>query len=152
MHACRFTLNNQPMSAFEIAGRSYPAFSGLDHYINQRAQHCTKDLGPIPIGTYYVVDRESGGRLGWLRDLQARRHEWFALYADDGKIDDRTFCNGVQRGEFRLHAKAGFGISKGCIVLDRKADFDIVRGMLLGTKNTFIPGTPIRTYGKVTVR
>ncbi|WP_309235190.1 hypothetical protein [Paraburkholderia youngii] len=26
-------------------------------------------VGAIPRGTYYLVDRQSGGRLGWLRDL-----------------------------------------------------------------------------------
>ncbi|WP_244122195.1 DUF2778 domain-containing protein [Burkholderia latens] len=139
------------MSAFEIDGRKFPAFSGLTPHINKRSQQCLKAYGPIPLGTYYIVDRQSGGRLGRFHDLGSGKSNWFALYAVDDRIDDETFCNGVRRGEFRLHPKSGFGISRGCITLNDEADFHIVRGLLKNSSASFIPGTNIRTYGKVVV-
>lgn len=152
MHLCSFTLNDQPTSAFEIAGRSFRAFSGLADHANKRRDMCVPDHGPIPIGTYYIVDRRFGGRLGRLYEAFDRRSDWFALYADDGRIDDETFCNGVSRGHFRLHPAVGRGLSKGCITIQSQADFNVIKGMLRGVKNVRIPGTDVSTYGKVIVR
>ncbi|HGL4259696.1 DUF2778 domain-containing protein [Burkholderia dolosa] len=109
MHICTFELNDKPISRFEIAGRAFPAFSGAGPHANKRTFMCVPDLGPLPVGTYYIVDRKSGGWLGTLRDSIAGNSEWFALYADDGRVDDETFCDDVKRGRFRLHAG---GISK----------------------------------------
>lgn len=64
MFNCKFELNNQPMSVFQILTASYPAFSGLGREINKRSSACLQNVGPIPPGTYYIVDRESGGVLG----------------------------------------------------------------------------------------
>jgi hypothetical protein len=64
MHLCSFTLNDQPTSAFEIAGRSFRAFSGLADHANKRRDMCVPDHGPIPIGTYYIVDRDPEGAWG----------------------------------------------------------------------------------------
>lgn len=35
-----------------------------------------------------MLDRQSGGKLGWLYDLFNGRDDWFALYAIDENIDD----------------------------------------------------------------
>ncbi|MFP3617622.1 DUF2778 domain-containing protein, partial [Paraburkholderia sp. SIMBA_050] len=65
--------------------------------------------GPLPAGVYYIVDRQSGGRMGWLNDFRSdllagtHRADWFALYRNDGVIDDWTSLNGIRRGHFRLH-------------------------------------------------
>ncbi|MGK3116306.1 tlde1 domain-containing protein [Candidatus Pantoea formicae] len=54
-----------------------------------------------------MVERPTGGRLGPFRERFLKevygtdRTTWFALYRDDGKIDDITFINGVRRGLFR---------------------------------------------------
>jgi hypothetical protein len=152
MLQCSFELNNQPMSAFKIGAISAPAFSGLAPHINRRAASCLPDLGPIPIGRYYVVDRESGGRPRWLRDTFGIQKEWFALYAADKKIDDETFCDQVQRGHFRLHPKGPRGISKGCIVIEKLTDFHCIRAFLRGAGKQLIPGSTLRTYGMVTVK
>lgn len=93
------------MSVFQIAATSFPAFSGLGKSANKRQFVCLKGAGPIPPGGYYIVAREPGGLLGPLRDLFNVRSEWFALYADDGKVDDEMLCNEVKRGSFRLHPK-----------------------------------------------
>jgi len=150
MKRCSFRLNGEPLSQFLVGASAFPAFSGLDGYINKPSHMCVPSVGAVPLGRYYIVDRESGGRLRWLRDLV--KGDWFALYAIDSKIDDETFCNGVKRGNFRLHPKAGRGISEGCITLDKPSDFNIVRSLLLGTATAFIPGTETKTYGTVDVR
>ncbi|HEU4622446.1 MAG TPA: tlde1 domain-containing protein, partial [Burkholderiaceae bacterium] len=69
MQQCSFELNDKPMSALVIGSQSFNAFSGLDPYVNKRAAACTPNLGPIPPGSYYIVDRESGGFLGRLYDM-----------------------------------------------------------------------------------
>ena len=152
MHQCSFELNNEPMSVFKIGERSFNAFSGLSPYVNKRLAACTPNLGPIPPGTYYIVDRESGGFLGGLYDMFGQRGDWFALYAEDGKIDDETYCNEIKRGNFRLHPKVGSGISKGCITVDHQSDFNAIRIILKGVPKEPIPGSSISAYGKVTVR
>ncbi|EAY67435.1 MULTISPECIES: DUF2778 domain-containing protein [Burkholderia] len=149
MHICTFELNDKPISRFEIAGRVFPAFSGAGPHANKRTFMCVPDLGPLPVGTYYIVDRKSGGWLGALRDSIAGNSEWFALYADDGRVDDETFCDGVKRGRFRLHAGS---ISKGCITIATQADFNVIKGMLRGKSEHFIPGRKTRYYGKVIVK
>lgn len=97
-------------------------------------------MGPIPPGIYFIVDRESGGMLGGLRDYFTGRDTWFALCANDNRIDDKTFCNNIIRGHFRLHPKGVRGVSEGCVVIDdahnshpcgrssRAAFFDRYRG------------------------
>ncbi|QCP48683.1 DUF2778 domain-containing protein [Trinickia violacea] len=153
MLQCSFELNDKPMSTFKINGAiSVPAFSGLAPHINQRLSACLPSLGPIPPGRYYIVDRESGGRLGWLREAFIDRSDWFALYTADGKIDDEMFCNEVLRGNFRLHPKGPRGISQGCIVIDSAANFYRVRGLLVGCGRHPIPGSALRAYGMVAVK
>ncbi|WP_179404069.1 DUF2778 domain-containing protein [Burkholderia guangdongensis] len=148
MHICKFELNGEPMSVFEIAGRKFPAFSGESPYTNKRAYACVVNKGPLPAGTYYIVDRKSGGRLGWLWDAISSHDDWFALYADDGRIDDELFCDGVKRGSFRLHSGR---VSKGCITIPNQADFNVIRGILRGM-SAYIPRTDIGCYGKVIIK
>lgn len=100
MVECTFELNGKPMSLLKMGAIHLPAFSGLGGHVNRREYICAPDVGPIPPGAYYILDRQSGGRLGALRDLLRDRSEWFALYAADGKIDDEVFCNKVKRGNF----------------------------------------------------
>ncbi len=152
MYQCNFELNDKPMSAFKIGTRLFDAFSGLDPFINKRMSVCVPNFGPIQPGTYYIVDRESGGGLGWFYDLFGQRGEWFALYANDGKIDDETYCNEVKRGSFSLHLKVGRGISKGCITIERQSDFNIIRAMLKAVPKQAIPGSTLSAYGKVIVK
>jgi hypothetical protein len=105
MLRCSFELNGKPMSMVNVYATQFPAFSGLGAHANRREFACHAGVGPIPPGLYYIIDRQSGGMLGPLRDLFSNKSDWFALYAADGKIDDETFCNKVKRGSFRLHPK-----------------------------------------------
>ena len=152
MVECTFELNGKPMSLFKMGATHFPAFSGLGRHVNQREFICTPNLGPIPPGTYYIVDRQSGGRLGALRDLLRDRSEWFALYAADGKIDDEVFCDDVKRGNFRLHPNRVGGVSQGCITFESLADFNILRAHLKASNQVDVPGSPLQAYGRVIVR
>ena len=151
MYQCTFKLNNQPMSVFKVGATSFPAFSGLEPYVNKRTAMCIKDSGPIPPGTYYIVDRESGGRLGGIYDALGWHGDWFSLYADDGKIDDEVFCESVKRSNFRLHPTGPRRISRGCITIETQGDFNFLRTILTAAKKEAIPGSAFLAYGRVVV-
>ena len=140
------------MSAFKIGTLSVPAFSGLSKNINKRSSACLSGQGPIPPGVYYIFDRQSGGLLGPLRDIFTGRGDWFALYANDGRIDDETFCDSIKRGNFRLHPKGALGRSEGCVVIDNQSDFLYVRTMLKSITPADVPGAKLKAYGTLTVR
>lgn len=152
MKECTFKLNDQPMSSFKVGATSFPAFSGIGGHVNHRVSACILNEGPIPPGDYFIIDRESGGRLGWLYDLFSGRQDWFALYANDGKIDDETWCEKIKRGEFRLHPKGTRGVSRGCIVIDKVSDFQFLRSILRNGTPQLIPNSEIKAWGKVMVK
>lgn len=152
MRECTFELNGKPMSSLKMGATSFPAFSGIGEHVNRRISACVPNQGPIPPGEYFILDRESGGRLGWLYDLFDERRDWFALYANDEKIDDETWCNKIKRGEFRLHPKGVRGISRGCIVIDKVADFQFLSSILRNGQSELIPNTDIKAWGKVVVK
>ncbi|WP_369801868.1 tlde1 domain-containing protein [Pantoea sp. SM3] len=80
------------------------------------------------------------------------RSTCFALYRDDGKIDDITFINGVKRGQFRLHPIGPLSISEGCITLAHPVQFNYMRDRLLRDGPTLkIPGSSLMAYGTVKV-
>ena len=152
MFACRFELNNQPLSAFNLGDTSVPAFSGNGTHINKRVSACLSGLGPIPPVEYYIFDRQGGGHLETYKNLFNDHSEWFALYALDAKIDDETYCNKVKRGSFRLHPKGPRGISEGCITIEKFADFQRIRALLKNTATITVPGSELKAYGKIIVK
>lgn len=152
MRLCSFELNDNPMSAFCLGGLSFDAFSGSAPHVNRRESACLANAGPIPPGTYYIVDREAGGVLGTLWSRIKGRTDWFALYADDTRIDDVTYCNEVERGNFRPHPKGPYGISKGCIVIDRPDEFHHLRNLLRSLKPVPVRGGALNAYAKLVVR
>ncbi|WGS51773.1 DUF2778 domain-containing protein [Paraburkholderia sp. D15] len=156
---CFFTLNSQQMSALFCPGFGVvPAFSGKDRYVNDPGATDVAGKGPLPVGTYYIVDRQSGGRLGKLEDelrnliSGTRRDEWFALYRSDGVIDDYTVVNGVRRGNFRIHPVGYWGESDGCITVSNPEVFKRLRAWIRRQKTAKIPGTQMDYYAKVVVR
>lgn len=151
MLECTFTLNDQPMSILRCGANAFPAFYGLGANVNQRSAACAAGVGPIPPGRYYIFDRQSGGWLGSLRDALSGRDQWFALYVEDAQIDDRTLCDAIERGNFRLHPKDPLGISKGCITLENLVDFQRLRALLTGSPMEAVPGSSLKAYGRVTV-
>lgn len=151
MTDCYFNLNGEMHSSFVYDGVRATAFSGNGPDRNNPGSGAVARNGPIPPGSYWIVDRASGGTLGGLRDLISHRDQWFALYRDDGSIDDETFYDGVRRGEFRLHPIGPLRMSIGCIVLEYATEFDALRTYLKAQPLQLIPGTATRTYGLVAV-
>ncbi len=139
------------MSTFKISGLEYFAFSGEEGHINQPLSMCLVGQGPIPKGKYYIVDRPDHGWKYRLRDQFTGHSEWFALYANDTVINDELWCDDVIRGQFRLHPKAGRGISQGCITIERYADFQTISALLKGAAKSSITGTNLLAYGQVEV-
>lgn len=155
---CTFKLNKQPSSALACPGLgNFAAFSGRDAGRNNPDAVGKEGTGPLPPGTYYIVDRTSGGHLGWLYDVVRSRiygtdrSRWFALYRNDDVIDDETFVNGVKRGGFRLHPIGPLRLSEGCITLTDVAQFDRLRDALLQRTQFAIPGSKLTAYGTVEV-
>jgi hypothetical protein len=146
-----FELNSQPLSKLIHGSQRFPAFSGQDQYRNKPQYQCIVKNGPIPRGTYYIVDR--GSTLFDIPHLLrgVNKFEWFALYAKDRKIDDELFCSQVKRGQFRLHPKGPLGISEGCITVEKRSDFIALRRAILNAPKFRIAGTAYDAYGTVVV-
>ncbi|HKT62823.1 MAG TPA: DUF2778 domain-containing protein [Burkholderia sp.] len=158
--SCTFVLNGRPISTLSCVGADpVPAFSGMPNDRNKPEAIAKPKSGPLPRGLYYVVDRQSGGRLGWLHDFVranlygTHRDRWFALYRADGTIDDWTTVNGVRRGAFRLHPNGPLGRSEGCITVNNAQDFERLSAHLRARGATLpIPGSNVKAYGIVEVQ
>jgi len=141
---CTFILNGEKNSVFYCDDLFASAFSGTGTHRNNPASCGKTSEGPVPMGEYHIVGRRSGGKLAWLRDWISDKDEWFALYADDGKIDDKTFFDGIRRGEFRLHHGS---VSKGCITFIYEKEYARIRQYLLKQPVRNIENSTTRTYG-----
>jgi hypothetical protein len=151
--SCTFTLNSQEKSWFTCPGvGSVEAFSG-DGQGRNNPKATSSYHGAIPRGRYWIVDRVSGGHLGWLYDTLHHRAGWFALYCDDDRIDDYMSVDGVTRSSFRLHPAGvpGFGVSHGCITVVWRNDFDRLHNALVGSGSKVVGGV-YKAYGSVEVK
>jgi hypothetical protein len=155
--ACTFVLNGQTTSLLSCPGVGlFTAFSGTSTGRDNPNAVSQADVGPLPPGRYYIVDRQSGGRAGWIRDLGsliygADRRHWFMLWREGS--GDSTMINGVRRGAFRLHPIGPRGLSEGCITLANPTQFNILSSYLHKQGATVpVPGTSLRAYGYVDVR
>ncbi|GLR10320.1 hypothetical protein COO59_06400 [Mixta theicola] len=156
----KFVINNADYSPLNFPGLgTFLAFSGNGVYRNKGGCGMIINQGPLPAGKYYIVDRPSGSWFNSVRawtidkvksafEYHVDHSEWFALFRDDGKIDDSTFFKGVARGSFRLHPGQ---VSDGCITLASQSDFKMVRNALLRTSNIPVPGTDLKAYGTIEV-
>jgi hypothetical protein len=151
MASLTFILNGQPYTTLITPVGLLTAFSGTGPHRNNPESVGVPDGGPIPGGGYYIVDRQSGGWLGKVKNLALSRDQWFALWRDDGSVDDFTLVNNVQRGLFRLHPLGPRGNSTGCVVLQSHTEFARLRASLLQVPWATVPGTSIRSYGLLSV-
>ncbi len=156
---CTFVLNDKTTSLLTCEGTApVEAFSGANEGRDNPDDTDMKNVGPLPKGTYYLVDRQSGGTLGFFYDWfdahgfgSTDRTKWFMLW--NPASGDTTNINGIKRGNFRLHPKGPFGLSLGCITVENSYEFDRLqkfirsRGMVLP-----VPGTTLRAYGTVEVK
>ncbi|MBC8750417.1 hypothetical protein OKW43_003473 [Paraburkholderia sp. WC7.3g] len=157
----KFLVNSEPLSPLTIFGiGTFNAYSGNNQYRNRGGCTMVPNDGPLPAGKYWIVDRPTGGIrsqvFAWTKDEwnAAMGHpsdhgEWFALYRDDGTIDDVTWINGVKRGQFRLHPTGGRGISLGCITLPSHSDFMTIRNALLHTVKIPVRSSGLLAYGTI---
>jgi Protein of unknown function (DUF2778) len=158
----QFVVNNAHFSPLSIFGvGTFMAFSGNKAFRNRGGCTMVQENGPLPAGRYWIVDRPQGGIKSriWttikdfptkFSDTPTDHSEWFALYSDDGTIDDYTWINGVKRGHFRLHPIGPLGVSEGCITLQHPADFQVIRNALLRTKPISIR-SDLKAYGRIEV-
>ena len=159
----KFVVNSAPMLTLAMFGvGAFQAFSGDGIYRNRGGCTSIAGKGPIPAGKYWIVERPKGGLASqtqaWFKDMTnaalgspSHHDQWFALYRDDGLIDDWTWINGVKRGNFRLHPKSGSGVSFGCITLASLADFQRLRYALLQTPVIPAGNTGLGAYGWIEV-
>lgn len=156
---CTFILNAQQTSVLTCQGTAaVAAFSGqLTGRDNPNATD-KEDIGPLPKGTYYLIDRQSGGRLGYFYDMWSAhgygstdRHQWFMLW--NPRTGDSTKINGVTRGHFRLHPMGPRGLSEGCITVVNPGAFDKLQKYIRSQGATVtVPGSQFKAYGTVDVR
>lgn len=156
---CYYKLNKQKTSYLQCPGfGNVPAFSGKDKYTNDPSATAVAKKGPIPIGTYYIIDRQSGGHLGAIEDAihnvvtGTHRQDWFELYNAAPPGGDVTIVKGVIRGNFRIHPVGYIGESDGCITLPHPSQFEQLRSFLHSQTTAKIPGTELLYYGKVIVQ
>ena len=158
MIQCTFHLNGFGLSNLSCPGIGFfPAYTGnAGGHRNNPDSVSVLNVGPLPPGRYYIVDRPQGGRLGWFRDYVeselsgSDRDVWFGLFRDDGAIDDYTFIEEVRRGNFRLHPAGYRGVSNGCITLPSPSHYAILRTALLNTPTLVLSGG-LRAYGTIHV-
>ncbi|WP_087131243.1 DUF2778 domain-containing protein [Caballeronia pedi] len=155
---CTFTLNNKTSSTLICSGYgTVEAFSGQKEGINNPNATDKPNIGPIPPGTYYLVDRQSGGLFGDVHDWMAAhtrssdRSKWFMLWNPD--TGDDTMIHGIRRGQFRLHPSGDAGLSEGCITLVNPAEFEYLQRYIRKSPPQLpVPKSIFMAYGTVEVR
>lgn len=156
---CTFVLNDQTYSTLTCEGTApVQAFSGTDQGRDNPDDTAIKNVGPLPKGTYYLVDRQSGEVLGSIRDwwsahgeVSTDRHKWFMLW--NPVSGDMTNINGIKRGNFRLHPMGRMRLSQGCITVVNAYEFDRLQKFIRSRGLTVpVPGTTLRAYGTVEVK
>jgi hypothetical protein len=159
----KFLVDNEPLAPLTMYGvGTFMAFSGDEIYRNRGGCTAVPDKGPIPAGKYWILARPVGGLLSqaeaWAKDTYngyrgtpTHHSEWFALYRDDGLIDDYTWIKGVKRGNFRLHPAGGHGVSLGCITVASNAEFQTIRRALLHTAKIDAGNSGLKSYGWIEV-
>jgi hypothetical protein len=155
---CTFSLNSRETSRLACEGfGSVVAYSGRGKGRDDPYDVADKDVGALPPGTYYLVDRQSGGRIGWVRDFAAAyvgstdRTEWFMLWNANG--GDTTMIDGIMRGQFRLHPEGIRHESDGCITLKFRDQFEALQRFIRSHPADLpVPGSTLKAYGTVEVR
>ncbi|SEF06705.1 Protein of unknown function [Burkholderia sp. WP9] len=155
---CTFVLNREVTSSFICDGTvSVAAFSGNGRGRDNPDDVAVPNVGPLPKGVYYLVDRQSGGFIGPMRDLfnqyggSTDRRSWFMLW--NPVSGDTTNIDGIKRGNFRLHPMGSLRLSEGCITVKDPNDFDRLQKYIRSRGRTLpVPRTTMKAYGTVEVK
>jgi hypothetical protein len=157
--SCTFILNKKEDSAFSCDGTPpVVAFSGQREGRDNPDDTAIEDIGPLPKGRYYLVDRQSGGILGGFRDwvsahghVSTDRSKWFMLW--NPVTGDKTNIDGITRGSFRLHPMGPHRLSMGCITVRHQYEFDRLEKFIRSQRPSIpVPGTSLKAYGMVDVK
>ncbi|MEM5345446.1 DUF2778 domain-containing protein [Paraburkholderia azotifigens] len=156
---CTFTLNRKDTSTLVCEGYgTVEAYSGQMDGRDNPDRVATPKIGPIPPGTYYIVDRESGGMLGAVYDtvgplmhVTTDHRSWFSLW--NPRTGDTTMIDGVRRGNFRLHPEGPHRVSEGCITLVNPAEFESLQRFIRRSPARLpVPGSNLKAYGWIEVK
>lgn len=79
-----------------------------------------------------------------------RSRSMVCALSPDSQIDDISFIDGVERGNFRLHPAGKSGISDGCITLPSHADYAILLEALLSTPSVMVTAQ-LKAFGTIQV-
>lgn len=156
---CSFGLNDRETSVLYCQGFGpVTAFSGHGVGRDNPRDTAMVDVGPLPAGTYYLVDRQPGGTFGWLwdwlaahGDVSTDHSKWFMLWNENG--GDTTFIQGVKRGGFRLHPVGRRRLGDGCITVVDPSEYDRLQPFIRTYPPSLsVPGSTLKSYGTVQVR
>ncbi|MGZ7176332.1 DUF2778 domain-containing protein [Burkholderia gladioli] len=156
---CTFDLNGKTTSTLNCPGFGMiSAFSGTKSGRDNPNATDIEGVGPIPKGTYYIVDRQSGGRLGWFHDAIGKygigttdHTKWFMLW--NASTGDSTYVGNVKRGQFRLHPMGQLRLSEGCITVTNPTTFDrLAEYLRKNGADLPVPGSTFKAYGTVDVK
>ena len=156
---CSFLLNKKATSVLTCQGTApVIAFSGHAQGRDNPDDTAIENVGPLPAGTYYLVDRQSGGFLGFFHDLwdahgwsSTDRRLWFMLW--NPVSGDETNIDGIKRGNFRLHPMGRLRLSDGCITVVNPYEFDRLQKFIRSQGATLpVPGSALRAYGTIEVK
>ncbi|WP_368542119.1 DUF2778 domain-containing protein [Enterobacter soli] len=145
----KLILNGADYAPFNLYGVGvFMAHSGRGVHRNNGVCGAIPDSGPLPVGKYWIVDRLESNSLYQIaleirdavssvtRRRQFGKSDWFALWRDDGLIDDYMWIEGLRRGNFRLHPGQA---SKGCITIAHNSDYAQIRNALINTPLIQVP-------------
>ncbi|WP_342713837.1 DUF2778 domain-containing protein [Paraburkholderia lycopersici] len=134
------------------------AFSGQKEGRDNPDDTAKEDIGPLPKGKYFLVDRQSGGILGGFRDWWSAhgfgttdRTRWFMIW--NPATGDKTNIDGITRGSFRLHPMGPRRLSEGCVTVVNPYDFDRLEKFLRSQKPSLpVPETDLKAYGTLEIK
>lgn len=149
--------------------------NGIGHYevvtgrfkFNNDVNCSFKDDAPIPLGTYYITERDPGSLRNQINNfgLEIYRNvfegksndksNWFSLI-NTANQDNSISVNNHNRGGFKLHPlnSDGSGYSDGCVTLFSYNEFMMLRKALLQHSPSLLKqknGKATKVYGILTV-
>lgn len=137
-------------------------------YAFENDPHCSdRTNAPIPVGTYYIVEREDGSlrnRLNnWslemyrnlIKGITNDKSNWFSLVSAR-TLSNSIIVNGHERGGLKLHPlnSDGSGYSDGCVTLYDYNEYFNLRREILKQSTSMLKlrsGASVKCYGTIRV-
>ena len=137
-------------------------------YAFENDPHCSdRTNAPIPVGTYYIVEREAGSLRNrfnnWsletyrnlVKGITNDKSNWFSLISAR-TLDNSITVNGHERGGLKLHPlnSDGSGYSDGCVTLYSYNEYLNLRREILKQSTSMLNlrnGSTVKCYGTIRV-